>query len=347
MTSLLESVRQMMTPDLAGTIGRSLGVDTSTVQKGLDVAGPLIQSSLANKSQTAGGLDEIMKMLPQDGGANLLGSLGNLAGMLGKGGALGAVASSGLLNSILGSGASAICKTLSGKFGFNVTPLLGVATTAGLGQLAKIAKDQKLTSAGVANILQTEATNSRSSLKPEVQSVLNEAVNAGKQAEGLKQTFTDAEWTKVQRAPLAAVCYVMKSSPSGLVGSVKELTAAGDAMKSALADAGATSLINVAFGSFRPSPESDPAEDEKLPSGSLNLLKEAAATVRAKTPNEAKRFGEILVMVATKVAEATKEGGFLGIGGKLVSEGEQQALDEIRAAVEFRQAAAAEKGRAT
>jgi hypothetical protein len=33
------------------------------------------------------------------------------------------------------------------------------------------------------------------------------------------------------------------------------------------------------------------------------------------------------------VAEASKEGGFLGIGGTRVSAQEQQALDEIRAAV--------------
>jgi hypothetical protein len=32
---------------------------------------------------------------------------------------------------------------------------------------------------------------------------LNEALDAGKQAEMLKQAFTDAEWTKVRLAPLA------------------------------------------------------------------------------------------------------------------------------------------------
>jgi hypothetical protein len=49
-------------------------------------------------------------------------------------------------------------------------------------------------------------------------------------------------------------------------------------------------------------------------------------------------------VVATKVAEATKEGGFLGMGGTLVSPEEQVALDEIKSVVAFRQAAASEKG---
>jgi hypothetical protein len=33
------------------------------------------------------------------------------------------------------------------------------------------------------------------------------------------------------------------------------------------------------------------------------------------------------------VAEASKEGGFLGVGGTRVSEPEQKAIDEIRAVV--------------
>jgi hypothetical protein len=39
------------------------------------------------------------------------------------------------------------------------------------------------------------------------------------------------------------------------------------------------------------------------------------------------------VAVSRQVAEATKEGGFLGIGGTRVSEEEHQAIAEITAAV--------------
>jgi hypothetical protein len=37
--------------------------------------------------------------------------------------------------------------------------------------------------------------------------------------------------------------------------------------------------------------------------------------------------------VARATAEASKDGGFLGIGGKLVSDDEQKALDAIRTAL--------------
>jgi hypothetical protein len=39
------------------------------------------------------------------------------------------------------------------------------------------------------------------------------------------------------------------------------------------------------------------------------------------------------VAVSRKVAEASKEGGFLGIGGTRVSQQEEQAIGEITAAL--------------
>lgn len=38
-----------------------------------------------------------------------------------------------------------------------------------------------------------------------------------------------------------------------------------------------------------------------------------------------------MLTIAQAVAEAHKEGGFLGVGGKQVSEEEQAALDDIKA----------------
>src|SRR5262245_54429628 len=112
MATLLESLGQQITPDMLGTIGKAIGVDTSMVQQGLDVAGPLVQGSLAKKSETTAGLDSIMKMLPEDGSTNISG-LGDLVGQLAKGGPMGALASAGLLTDVFGQGASAIGKTLS------------------------------------------------------------------------------------------------------------------------------------------------------------------------------------------------------------------------------------------
>jgi hypothetical protein len=48
------------------------------------------------------------------------------------------------------------------------------------------------------------------------------------------------------------------------------------------------------------------------------------------TPEETDAYKTFVLSVAQAAAEAHKEGGFIGIGGRPVSEAEQAALDEIR-----------------
>jgi hypothetical protein len=105
-------------------------------------------------------------------------------------------------------------------------------------------------------------------------------------------------------------------------------------MKSVLQNAGATSLVNVAFGTIAGLDQAGEVINEKSSRDSmLAAIKGAAAAVKAKAPNEATSFAETIGGLAQKVAEAAKEGGFLGIGGRQISDREQQALNEINAAL--------------
>ena len=63
------------------------------------------------------------------------------------------------------------------------------------------------------------------------------------------------------------------------------------------------------------------------------MIKAGTAAVAAKSPAEARAYRDTILAVATAAAEAAKEGGFLGIGGTLVSEDEQTALNTIKAAL--------------
>ncbi|BCX04232.1 MAG: hypothetical protein KatS3mg053_2170 [Candidatus Roseilinea sp.] len=333
MTTLLESVSQQMTPEVLGKIGKAIGVDDATVQKGLDVVGPVIQDGLAKKTQTTTGLDEIMSMLgglESSGG----GGLEAILSMLTKGSPAAGAASAGALGGIFGPAVSAIGKTLSAKLGFDVTPLLSAAVPVVLGAIAGAAKSQNLDSKGIANMLQTEQRNFMSNASPEVLGVLKEVETVTDKANAIQQAFTADEWTAIRLAPLATTFYVMSASPSGLVGSVKELTAAGDVMRDVLKDADATSLVNIAFGSAMQKVDGKPELDENAPRESMiGMIRTAAVAVKAKMPGEAQSFASALNTLAQKVAEAAKEGGFLGIGAKTISNEEQQALNEIRAAL--------------
>jgi hypothetical protein len=70
----------------------------------------------------------------------------------------------------------------------------------------------------------------------------------------------------------------------------------------------------------------------------LEQLKQVAALLRQKAPGDAAGFSQWLAEVAQRVANASKEGGFLGFGGTLVSEQEQAALRDIAAALGVQQA---------
>lgn len=331
MATLLESIGSQITPDMVGTIGKAIGVDEGKVQDGLGTVGPVVLGSLSEKSKTTVGMDEIMKMLPQEGATQ--GGLSDLLGLFGKG-PMSAVAQGSLLNDVFGQGASAIGRVLSSKLGFDVTPLLAAAVPAILGAIAKSAKEQKLDSQGIAGFLQTEQANVVANAKPEVLATLSEVQGATDAAAILKAAFTNEEWLKLRLAPTATAFYVVTASPSGPVGMLKELGAAGDVMKAALKDAPATSLVNVAFGNAMADTEGDARIDEKSARPTmLETIKAAAAAVKAKTPAEYEGFAASLKNLATSVANASKEGGFLGFGGKTVSKEEQQALDEINAAL--------------
>ena len=107
-------------------------------------------------------------------------------------------------------------------------------------------------------------------------------------------------------------------------------------MKSLVKDALPTSLVDVAFGSFegKLDLEQEGAIDQRAPRTSmLEVVQTATRAVKAKSPADARSFGDTLVALSRSVAEASKEGGFLGIGGTRVSTEEEHALREIAAAI--------------
>lgn len=58
-------------------------------------------------------------------------------------------------------------------------------------------------------------------------------------------------------------------------------------------------------------------------------LREAVRIVDEKSPGDGNAYKAFVLRVARTAAEAYKEGGFIGIGGRQVSDQEQAALDEI------------------
>jgi hypothetical protein len=238
------------------------------------------------------------------------------------------------LSGILGPGIGTIGKALGGRLGFNVAPLLAAVAPTILGAIGTKAREENLNPADIASLLQKEHASALDAAKPHVKTMVDEAFQLGDRAESLKAKFNDQEWSQIRLSPLAVTFYIVSANPSGATGIAKEVIAAGNAMHSIVKDALPMSLIDVAFSSLNGRLDLDGKLEEPVSRpNTLARLHSAAATVRAKSPVDAKSFGDAMVALSRKVAEASKEGGFLGFGGTLVSKEEEQAIAEIATAL--------------
>ena len=156
-----------------------------------------------------------------------------------------------------------------------------------------------------------------------------------------KADFTAEEWKQIQRAPFMAGLAVVAASPSGPFGVVKELFAVGKMLGAVKTQGTSNDLIKALVADIEAGAKdlSAPAEmkgktPEQVKSYAIESLRQVAALIDKKTkPDEAQGFKQWLVSVAQKVAEAAKEGGFLGFGGTQVSEQEAATIKELSTAL--------------
>ncbi len=145
--------------------------------------------------------------------------------------------------------------------------------------------------------------------------------------------FTDDEWAKVRLAPIAVAALVMTASTSWGKDWAAEAEAAAYVVDQAKKGTLSYSLINVAYpdgldlGDLQAFVETNPRATM------LSAVKTASDVVDAKAPEAAASYRELLMDVGESVAAAAKEGGFLGMGKKLISKEEQATLNDIKATI--------------
>jgi len=330
MSSILDSLTSAFGPDVVNGLGKALGADPAAITKGLGAAGPLALAGMTKMASAPGGADALMKMLPEDSGGLLGGLGGMLSGLMGGGGA----ASPSGMSALLGPGVNAIGATLSRAVGFNVTPLLGMVVPAALAAVSKMVKSQNLDASGLASMLKTEqARFVDNPANKDTVALVNSAMQSGDRAAAKISAF-NGDWAKVTGGPAAAMFAVATADLSGPLGAIKEAQAASKAMVDAAGRAPPDSLLAAALGGGL-TPEIANQVKALAPSKEklLDLIKAGAAAMAAKSPAEVQSYKATILAVAQATAEASKEGGFLGIGGTLVSKDEQAALDAIKAAL--------------
>jgi hypothetical protein len=146
-----------------------------------------------------------------------------------------------------------------------------------------------------------------------------------------KADYTAEEWELIMRAPLMVAMAVVASSPSGPIGFVKEMFAVGDALQADTQEGSPNALVADVKAGHRPAAPTESTEDgPEAKALGLKACRDVSALLAHKAPGpEAEGFKRWLLSTAQRVAEAAKEGGFLGIGGVRVSEAETAVLAEL------------------
>jgi hypothetical protein len=149
-----------------------------------------------------------------------------------------------------------------------------------------------------------------------------------------KADYSAEEWKAISGAPVAAGLFITLSDASGPLGIAKEAMAVGRAITES-AESNSPDIVKAVAASVKENggrpelPDVPRGTREQTKEALIALLRSAAGAIDAKSPAEGAAFRTWLASVATNVARASKEGGFLGFGGTVVSSDEQQALDQL------------------
>jgi hypothetical protein len=149
--------------------------------------------------------------------------------------------------------------------------------------------------------------------------------------------YTPEEWKTISAAPVMAGLFVSTADMSGPIGLAKEAIAVSKAFMESASNASNELIKSISEGikarGGKPDMPDLPSTREGTHKALVEGCKQAAAIVMSKSPTEADEYKSWLVSIADRTSQASKEGGFLGIGGTLVSDSETSAVSELASAL--------------
>mgnify|MGYP000027827071 CR=1 FL=1 len=320
MSTMFAPLEAMMTPDMYAQVGQRFGMSGETVQKGVTIALSLLTRGLSLATDTPEGQVKIAEAVQQaDAGV-----LGNLSGFLGA--LTGGDAGADVLNRLFGDESRVVVATIKDATGFDITPLVGMVGPLMLGFLNSTMQKEGMDTNALIKKLKSEA-RSVERRKGDEETLVNAVLGKVAEVREMKGRFSAQEWTQVRNGPMAATALVIAAAPSSAGKTAQEIAAALDSVRESVKDVAPTGLLAALY---------HPGVDDLTAEGitdALEAAKQAAGLVEKNVPEEARAYKEVLVKAAYAAAEAVKEGGFLGMGGKKVTPEEQAAIDALVAAL--------------
>jgi len=159
----------------------------------------------------------------------------------------------------------------------------------------------------------------------------------------VRENFNTQEWTAVRNAPHLVILATAQAGSSGVFGTVGEMMTAGKAVFEATTHENelirliaASAEVKESQTAIRADIESANPPDVKawIHQEALAKVKQSLVILNMRAPEERAAYATWLRSLAQRVAESSKEGGFLGFGGERVSEGERAFLAELDQALQ-------------
>ena len=148
-----------------------------------------------------------------------------------------------------------------------------------------------------------------------------------------KADFNAEEWELLVSGPAIAG---LMAVAAGRGGTVRESLAVGETYAEARAQQAGPPLVDELIASPPQLDHRSFAGPEDLQAKGPERLRAAASLIDERgSAEEAEAYKRFALDVAQHAAERHKEGGFLGVGGKRVSDEEAAALAEIAAALDI------------
>lgn len=332
MASILETISNVLTPDMVAGVGKTLGLSDEVTRQGMALANALITGGLARASSTDEGAARVAELIGKADSS----VLGNLSSVVSS--TLGG--STGTAEGLFGNNFELVTTNVKKATGIDIKPLLAIAAPLVLGVIKNMAAQQNLDAAGIAKLVQTEARG-LSRRDAATAKTVKELFKPLEVQDKVRARFSDDEWARLSEAPGNVAALIMLADRSRGSGQDKEIAALREAVAEAVANSAPTELVNMLFrdgvsGSAVEQIVKDFKKTDEL-IVRKTLLGPVTAAMQAVRANgvkgEADIFQGLLTSVAQKVAAAAKEGGFLGMGGTNISEEEKVAIDAISAAL--------------
>jgi hypothetical protein len=143
-----------------------------------------------------------------------------------------------------------------------------------------------------------------------------------------KAAFNADEWSTITTAPALAAMGVAMAERGG---TLRESVSMARAYAEARREENGELVREVVSTPPALDPSTMRAPGDVAREGADRLRQAVALLEDKATPEELADYRRFVISVAETVAGAKREGGFLGVGGRDVSDAEQAALDEIRA----------------